>query len=584
VALPDDAAIEKSQMLEALGAQVERVRPVAITHPGHFVNVARRKAQSAGKRAPVELGALGSVSGVVNESKGARDRGGEPAKECVDKSAVFGLAGAEGDSGFASERTRQEEGLIQGLERGAPSKSEQSPKREEGASTEGLSGVGSRKGSPKTDGKPEARWKKGDGPRRSKGTEGLTGKKLRKAKKKEAAAQMEMKGSRRGGDDKRGAGSSEGDGRQNGVEGKDGVGLDWGDSWFENVMIEEGSGSRGREVELEEGERNSSVGAGGKAESSAKRDRGLIAAVSEASLLGARDGYENESSGDPGERNGQGSTSALPPTKEEPGALDDAGNAAVEVSKVGTADNLDSQAEVLETAGGQAEVSKAREEVSKAIEEVSKASEENTKVEVELGRAVRAASLGSMSGGLEVERRRFDWSASPQKQALSSADVSKGVARSAANGGTFSEERSMPAGGKGYTSNRSECSERGKSAPPESSKCVRSSSGEVAGGTESAPAGAGSDVSGRENGRADGDPDGGFFADQFENLANFRAHYEGTGPEIWAQTGGRVDAFVAGAGTGGTLAGVSCYLKVTLLNNKTQCFDFMFVDPRDARS
>lgn len=55
---------------------------------------------------------------------------------------------------------------------------------------------------------------------------------------------------------------------------------------------------------------------------------------------------------------------------------------------------------------------------------------------------------------------------------------------------------------------------------------------------------------------------GGFFADQFENLANFRAHYDGTGPEVWEQTGGAVDAFVAAAGTGGTVAGVSCFLKV----------------------
>lgn len=55
---------------------------------------------------------------------------------------------------------------------------------------------------------------------------------------------------------------------------------------------------------------------------------------------------------------------------------------------------------------------------------------------------------------------------------------------------------------------------------------------------------------------------GGFFADQFENLANYRAHYEGTGPEIWEQVGGRLDAFVAAAGTGGTVAGVSQFLKV----------------------
>lgn len=55
---------------------------------------------------------------------------------------------------------------------------------------------------------------------------------------------------------------------------------------------------------------------------------------------------------------------------------------------------------------------------------------------------------------------------------------------------------------------------------------------------------------------------GGFFADQFENLANFRAHYEGTGPEILEQTGGNLDAFVAAAGTGGTVAGVSKFLQV----------------------
>ncbi|KAL1310677.1 hypothetical protein AAFC00_000939 [Neodothiora populina] len=56
-------------------------------------------------------------------------------------------------------------------------------------------------------------------------------------------------------------------------------------------------------------------------------------------------------------------------------------------------------------------------------------------------------------------------------------------------------------------------------------------------------------------------PGRGFFADQFENTANYLAHYEGTGPEIYAQTGGRMDAFVAGAGTGGTISGVSLFLK-----------------------
>ena len=57
------------------------------------------------------------------------------------------------------------------------------------------------------------------------------------------------------------------------------------------------------------------------------------------------------------------------------------------------------------------------------------------------------------------------------------------------------------------------------------------------------------------------EPNGAFHADQFDNLANRRAHYAGTGREIWEQTGGRVDGFVCAVGTGGTLAGVSDYLK-----------------------
>ena len=56
-------------------------------------------------------------------------------------------------------------------------------------------------------------------------------------------------------------------------------------------------------------------------------------------------------------------------------------------------------------------------------------------------------------------------------------------------------------------------------------------------------------------------PGRGFFADQFENTANYIAHYNGTGPEIYQQTGGRMDAFVAGAGTGGTMSGCALYLK-----------------------
>jgi cysteine synthase A len=55
--------------------------------------------------------------------------------------------------------------------------------------------------------------------------------------------------------------------------------------------------------------------------------------------------------------------------------------------------------------------------------------------------------------------------------------------------------------------------------------------------------------------------DNAIWANQFDNTANALSHYESTGPEIWAQTEGKVDVFTCAVGTGGTLAGTSAYLK-----------------------
>jgi cysteine synthase len=57
------------------------------------------------------------------------------------------------------------------------------------------------------------------------------------------------------------------------------------------------------------------------------------------------------------------------------------------------------------------------------------------------------------------------------------------------------------------------------------------------------------------------EPNGVVYANQWDNLANKEAHYRGTGPEIWRQTDGAVDAFVCAIGTGGTLAGTAAFLR-----------------------
>lgn len=77
------------------------------------------------------------------------------------------------------------------------------------------------------------------------------------------------------------------------------------------------------------------------------------------------------------------------------------------------------------------------------------------------------------------------------------------------------------------------------------------------------------------SGRIAEEMDNAIWANQFDNLANRRAHYETTGPEIWQQTDGQVDGWVAATGTGGTFAGVSMFLKEKNPNIKSVVADPM---------
>ncbi|HUF80392.1 MAG TPA: cysteine synthase A [Burkholderiales bacterium] len=70
---------------------------------------------------------------------------------------------------------------------------------------------------------------------------------------------------------------------------------------------------------------------------------------------------------------------------------------------------------------------------------------------------------------------------------------------------------------------------------------------------------------------------GAFWANQWDNTANRDAHIAGTGPEIWAQTGGKVDGFTCAIGTGGTLAGVAMFLK-----QKNPTIKIAVADPEGA--
>ena len=72
---------------------------------------------------------------------------------------------------------------------------------------------------------------------------------------------------------------------------------------------------------------------------------------------------------------------------------------------------------------------------------------------------------------------------------------------------------------------------------------------------------------------AESEPNGAIWANQFDNVANRQGHYDTTGPEIWEQTGGRLDAFTCAVGSGGTLGGVGMFLKERNPDIRIVCAD-----------